>query len=218
MALPMSILILADQPVVAALLGMMVELAGFQPVFAATDELPTDAVKRLRPNVVVMIDLTLDESRSDLFFAHLAKRRIPVALFGPINRQAELSQTANSRGIPWFTLPPDTSRLSSVIELASRSAWWERASDRRRGVDPSQSTGEGFVFQDQQGHHWTVFDRRGGEDRRADAAASQDAKPIIERLFVNERGQRFSCEVSADEIADASMLMLEKQLARAVPV
>src|SRR6185503_14626024 len=119
-----SVLILSDQPMIAALLGMLVELVGYRPVFAADDERPEDAMRRVRPTLVVLVDGTLDVIRSDLFFARAAQHRCALAIFGPEDRRQELAATAEARGITWFTLPLEGPELRRHIEAAARTEWW----------------------------------------------------------------------------------------------
>lgn len=118
---------------IAALLGMLVELVGYRPVFAGEDERPEDAMRRVRPALVVLVDGTLDAVRSDLFFARAAQHRIGLAIFGPEDRRADLAATAEQRGITWFTLPIDGAVLRDCIETAATREWWRhhaRASQR----------------------------------------------------------------------------------------
>lgn len=109
---------------IAALLGMLVELIGFRPVFAAEDERPEDAMRRVRPALVVLVDGTLDSVRSDLFFARAAQHRVGLAIFGPEDRRDQLAATAELRGITWFTLPLSGAELRERIEAAAMREWW----------------------------------------------------------------------------------------------
>src|SRR5947208_17121846 len=77
-----SVLVLADEPVIAALVGMLVELAGHQPVFATAGEPFINALRRLRPLAVVVIGADVDDAKSDLFYAAAARRGIGVVVFG----------------------------------------------------------------------------------------------------------------------------------------
>src|SRR4051812_6278937 len=109
------VLVVSAQTVVAALVGMLVELTGRQPVFAATDEQPGDAVRRLRPVAVILLDAEIDAARSDLFFALTSRHQIPVVVFGSELRAREIGEIAALRRIPWITLPPDRDQLAAVL-------------------------------------------------------------------------------------------------------
>ena len=77
------VLILARDQVIAALLALLVESERFEPLFALPDESPEDALARLRPPIIVMLDGALDAARSDLFFARAARARARVVLLAP---------------------------------------------------------------------------------------------------------------------------------------
>src|SRR5579885_3475886 len=119
------VLVLADGPVVAALIGMLVETTGRTPVFANPDEVPTDALERTRPIAAVIIDVSLNATESDLFFAAAAKWNIGVAVFGPETSARRIAEIAGDRRIPWFTMPPTADQLAIALDVAT-------GGDRRR--------------------------------------------------------------------------------------
>jgi len=98
-----------------ALLGLLVELAGFTPVFAAEGERPEEALARVRPTLVVLIDDTLDAARSDVFFARAAQRRVALAVFPGRTSRREQKTRIGERGIPYFELPTDAADLARTI-------------------------------------------------------------------------------------------------------
>ena len=49
------IVILARDPLVAALVGMLLEVDAYEPVFPRPDESPEEAVRRIRPALVVLL-------------------------------------------------------------------------------------------------------------------------------------------------------------------
>jgi hypothetical protein len=67
-----KVLILARESVIAALLGMLLELEAYEPVYPEPDERYEDAIRRVRPPLVVVLDGESEEARSDLFFARAA--------------------------------------------------------------------------------------------------------------------------------------------------
>lgn len=201
-----------------ALLGMLVELAQYAPVFAEAGERPEDAIDRVRPAFVVLVDDLLEAARSDLFFARAARRRIGVAIFGRQGAGRELAAHARSRGIPAFELPTDAERLARVIEAAAAAMWWRRGADRRaRRTRPPDDRFQ-LVFTDRRGRRWLAFDRRGADRRQERELDAGAPGPGTTRLFVSEDGEARCCELRADEVNERSQDDLERQLARATDV
>jgi hypothetical protein len=91
----------------------------------------------------------------------------------------------------------------------------------RRGVPPSERrsphTAPGpdgtLIFGDRHGGRWQVYDRRSGE-RRGSRVLGQASG--FDRVFVNEAGEEWLCELRAEELIDETAFALERQLARAV--
>src|SRR5256885_1985747 len=75
------VLVLARESVLAALIGMLLELEDYDPVFAEPGERPEDAIRRLRPPLIVMLDGEIDAASSDLFYARAAASGARVVLF-----------------------------------------------------------------------------------------------------------------------------------------
>src|SRR5581483_3402565 len=109
------ILILGREPVVAALVGILVEGADKIPVYANPGETATEAIERLRPLAVVLVDATIDAAQSDLFFAVAARHGIRSVVFGAVTSARAIAEIAAARGIPWFTLPPTVDELSVAL-------------------------------------------------------------------------------------------------------
>jgi DNA-binding NtrC family response regulator len=211
MSRPGPILIFADQPVVAALVGMLIELTGRNPVFPQPGERPVDALRRVRPLAVVLVDVTLDEARSDILFAAAARNHVGTVIFGPANRAREIASIAGERGIPWFIAPPELDELAAALDLAA-GVEQRRAADRRQAEAHVAPDGTS-IYRDESGRRWMVYDRRGGSDRR-----EPDRGDTMDRVFVSEAGQRFACALESKEAADTSPSALGRQLARAVPL
>src|SRR6476469_5817107 len=76
-----TVLVLARDAVIAALLGLLLELEDYEAVFPRPDERPEDAIARLRPPLIVLLDGTLDTAHSDLFHVRAAARGSRVVLF-----------------------------------------------------------------------------------------------------------------------------------------
>lgn len=117
-----TILILSDEPVIAALVGTLVELTGATPAFAKRGEQATDAMQRFHPPDVMLLDAEMDAARSNLFFALAAQKAIEVVVFGSEGRAREVAEVAAQRRIPWLTLPPIPRAYSHCSAVARRKA------------------------------------------------------------------------------------------------
>ncbi len=114
------VLVLARDPVIAALLGMLLELEGYDPGFAEPGEAADAAIARLRPPLVVCIDCDLPEAESDIFYARVEHHNAVVVAFGAPGRERQLRGLAAERGIPYFLLPADRETLSDALRQALR--------------------------------------------------------------------------------------------------
>lgn len=227
-----TVLVLSDDPMAAALLGILAELADRVPAFAAPGERPEDALARVRPLFVVLLDGSLDAARSDLFFARAAKRRVGIAIFGVPGQPPDLATRARERGIPWFDMPIDLAGFTEVLRAASATDWWRGGGERRRPTQlprTSRDSDGTLIYLDRDGRRWYVYDRRGADRRRAnrltDAAIeeedeetpSSDEQP--HRVFVNERGETWRYALTEGESGlTPSAADLERQLAQATRV
>jgi DNA-binding NtrC family response regulator len=192
------VLIISQQSVVAALVGMLVELTGNQPVYANAAEQPADAVRRLRPVLVVLMDVEVDAARSDLFFATADRAGTPIVVFGARERARDIAEIAAHRRIPWLTLPADPDRLAEVVVAARGRERAPRTPDRRQPPTAAVVDDDTIILRDQAGRQWIVYDRR-GSDRR---------------IFVSEDGETRSLPATATHRA-SKPAELEDQLARA---
>jgi hypothetical protein len=210
------VLVLADGPVVAALIGMLVETTGRTPVFANPDEVPSDALERTRPTAAVIIDVSLSSAESDLFFAAAAKWNIGVAVFGPESIARRIAEIAGDRRIPWFTMPPTAQQLARALEVATnadrRRADAERRSTASRASEAVVAPDGTRILRDSTGQRWMVYDRRVASDRRGSPGA-----PIAVRVFVSDEGESRECGLGEQEVRQASASALELQLARCSP-
>lgn len=110
------VLVLARESVIAALIGMLLELEAYEPVFAEPDERYDDAIRRARAPLVVILDGESDEARSDLFFARAAQDGARVVLFGePVAAEA-VQAAARERRLPFFAMPVDRATLGTVLK------------------------------------------------------------------------------------------------------
>jgi hypothetical protein len=188
----------------AALVGWYVELAKLEPAFAAPGEHPVDALARVKPLLVVLIDAESEDAISDLFAARASKRQIGIAMFSGSVDDDAARDWARRHDLPFFKLPVDLEAFGRVLDQAARQSDL-RVADRRRPVVERAVDGTLMVV-DQAGLAWYVYDRRGG-DRRADGAY---------RAFVRADGVELRASLSDAEFAAREPDALVEQLARAV--
>lgn len=114
------VLIVAADPLVAALLGMLLDPSRHEPVFPQPDERPEDAVARLRPPLAILLDGELEAARSDLFIARAMRSRAALLLFAAPGAGAAVQALAATHGVPAFALPLDRARLTRLLDDAVR--------------------------------------------------------------------------------------------------
>jgi len=108
------VLILAREEVVAALLGLMVELRGSQPRFLGRAELAEDAILREMP-IAVLIDCDYPDCGDELLEAVRKAGATPI-LFSPFRIPSEVESFARRHGVRSFTLPADIDTFGRVLE------------------------------------------------------------------------------------------------------
>ena len=191
-----------------ALLGLLVELANYTPIFAEEGERPEEALARARPMLVVLIDDTLEAARSDVFFARAAQQRAPIAIFPGRGSRRELMDRIGERGIPYFEIPTDAADLARVIRTAAATTWWKRNADRRALPAAERADAGGLFFVDRAGRRWQVHDRRGSDRRQAAGDG------LVTRVFVSD-GDSVSTNLGEGEVHELSVSDLERQFLRA---
>jgi hypothetical protein len=165
-----KVLVLASEPMLAAFLGMMLELESYEPAFANVGERPEDALTRVRPVLVVLLHSELDAARSDLFFARAARSGARIVVFGGPDADADLRSISQARRVPYFSMPVERAVLANVIGEVARDIRRSRSPDDRR--EKAWDAPDGTLhFADETGQVWKVYDRRGME-RRAHPAAT----------------------------------------------
>jgi hypothetical protein len=201
-----NVLILSDQPVIAALVAVLVELVGGDPVFAGAGEQASDALRRLRPIAVILIDAETTLAQSDVFFAHASKAQARVVVFGSENQVGSIAEIASSRRIPWFTLPPGKEDIHAA--LSSALGWVNPRAEQRRREPEAVATPDGTrILSDGSGRRWMILDRRDGRDRRA-------ATAVADRLFVAEDGETRRYQGSDVPLSDEpAQLLAQLELA-----
>ena len=117
------VLILAGDPMVAALVGLLLDPESYDPVFPLPSERPEDALGRVRPPLVLVVDCGLEAARSDLFYARTVKTRAAVVLFGaPGPVEPDAASIAAARGFPFVRLPTDRATLTRALESGINTA------------------------------------------------------------------------------------------------
>ena len=109
-----NVLILAREEIVAALLGLMVELQGLQPKFLGRSESVDDAIRLERPDAV-LIDCDHPDCTDALVEAIRRVDATPI-LFSPFRLQSEVRAAAARHGIRSFTLPTDPHTFAKMLK------------------------------------------------------------------------------------------------------
>ncbi len=107
-------LILAREEVVAALLGMLVEIKGLQPKFLCGSESAEEAILREKPRAVI-IDCDHPDCGKALLEVMKRAGALPI-LFSPFRMQPEVLSVADRLGLRSFTLPTDLSTFGKVLD------------------------------------------------------------------------------------------------------
>lgn len=196
----------------AAFLGMMLELDAFEPVFAEPGEGAEDALARVRPVLVVLLHSELDAASSDLFFARAARTGARIILFGAADGAADVREAARRRRVPFFEMPVERAVLARVVADVARDESRSRTPTDRRAQAYDDPDGT-MCFTDDGGNLWRVYDRRGAERR----AHPVEAADVRYRAFVNERGEERRYAPRPRESLELSIDALIRQLAAATP-
>jgi len=198
-----KILIVAADPILGALVGTLVEHARYAAAFPAPDELPAQALERVRPMAAVLLDISDVNGASDLFVSRAEKLGVRVFVFGRSDRIAQQSEWTRRHRLPAFVLPEEIARLENALEGVIPDAVRPRTVRDRRGEAQRDASGM-LDFTDDHGIHWTVYDRRGPERRNR-----------VDRRFVSDAGEVRHCEITEQEARLVTVAMLSDQLSRA---
>ena len=106
-------LILAREDVVAALLGLMVELRGMEPRFLTEGESVSDAL-RAEGHIPVLIDCDHPDCTEQNIELIRASGGEPV-LFSPFRMQTEVTRLASRHRTKSFTLPTDPDTFGRLL-------------------------------------------------------------------------------------------------------
>jgi len=109
-----TVLILAREDVVAALLGLLVELRGYQPVFAQSGETIRDACRRISClKMVIDCDHSECSGRS---LVTLRETGVKIVLFSSSRAPSEMERKTSELGLPSFTLPIGPEAFGKLLE------------------------------------------------------------------------------------------------------
>jgi DNA-binding response OmpR family regulator len=109
-----NVLILAREEVIAALLGLMVELHGLQPKFVDRLESVDDAIRQARLGTV-LIDCDHPDC-TDAVIETIRRLDATPILFSPFRMQHEVRAAAAHHGVRSFTLPTDPGTFGKVLD------------------------------------------------------------------------------------------------------
>lgn len=198
-----KVLIVAPDPVLAALVGSVVELSRLRAAFPRSDERPEDALERVKPLVAILIDALADEAESDIFLARAKKKGVDVRLFGSADRINERRAWAEARNIPMHKLPEEVAMLELAIRQIAETAGKRTRSFERRGKPKIDGP---IVVNDRAGKRWSIYDRRSADRRQH----------VVDREFVSETGEVRHCHIDEAEAARISPEALLDQLERSL--
>ena len=108
-----GVLILAREELISALLGLLVETTGHSVFFAEPEEGAEDAMRRIRPQVVI-VDCDHRECTEDLVHAanEVGARLI---LFSASREPEYVRRAAAPARLQFFTFPIEAPQLDSLI-------------------------------------------------------------------------------------------------------
>jgi hypothetical protein len=192
---------------------MLIELESFEPAFADPGESAEDAIARIKPILVVLLDGDMEAAKSDLFFARANRRGVRVVLFKPPGNPLDVQSLAEARSLDWFSLPIDRGTLARIIGGKPMIA--RRTGDRRSSETPSVAADGALTFRDRKGRQWLIYDRRGGPRRAANRDGEPPAVEESYRAFVSDDGEEWRYPLRADEPLLVTVAALERQLAQA---
>lgn len=198
-----KILIVASDPLLAALVGTLVETKRYVPAFPTPNEAPDVALERVKPLAAILLDAGDATAESDLFVSRVRRMSARVLVFGSTELLRRREEWIARHALPAFTLPQELALLEEALEALIPDAKRPRAEAERRGNTERRPDGT-LVFTDASGVRWSVYDRR-GPDRRSS----------VDRRFVNDAGEVRHCALTAEEAGLTTPTILSEQLGRA---
>lgn len=199
-----KILVVADDALLAALVGSIVESVRYTAVFPSAGESPDQAVVRVKPLAAVLLDAGESSAQSDLLLSRTRKLGARLMLFG--DRVDARATWARANSVLMFRLPQEIEALSDALEALLPDGPRPRGGRSGERREAERRPDGSLVFTDAAGVRWSVYDRRGAERRG-----------MVDRRFVSDSGRALHCDVPAREAAVISIDVLSAQLERAQP-
>jgi CheY-like chemotaxis protein len=112
------VLVVARESVIAALLALLLELEDYEPVFPEPGERAEDAIRRVRPPLVVMLDGTLELAASDLFHAGAGQAGARVVLFSEPFSADAVRAVARARRLPLLVMPTTRAAVGDLLRAS----------------------------------------------------------------------------------------------------
>jgi hypothetical protein len=121
-------LILTSDTLIGALIGAAIDLAGVRPAFPADGESPRDALRRIRPGIV-LIDGADALANNEAVLGPALMTRARVFIIATAKRAEQLASLASRYDLSFVIVPRDLDRLATIVQAAPPSA--SRSSTRQ---------------------------------------------------------------------------------------
>ena len=116
------VLVLSADATLAALLGALIELEGYEPLFPRVHETADEALTRLRPRASV-VDGHFTSALNEVFVARSKMLEARVILLSPLPLPPRVREVAERYGFTVLTLPLDNGTFTRTLSAAmSRDA------------------------------------------------------------------------------------------------
>lgn len=109
-----AVLVLSNDDLAGALLAALAETAGLSPAFARVAETPRDALRRLRPELV-LVDCEHESACTEQFLGPVRMTGATALVFGRGADGERLRSLADQHRVRVFALPIDAEELARTI-------------------------------------------------------------------------------------------------------
>lgn len=109
-----AVLVLSNDDLAGALLAALAETAGLSPAFARAAETPRDALRRLRPELV-LVDCEHESACTEQFLGPVRMTGATALVFGRGADGERLRSLADQHRVRVFALPIDAEELARTI-------------------------------------------------------------------------------------------------------
>ena len=114
---PARVLLVAEEVLIEALLGALVELVEYEPCFRGPGEAVAEAMGRLTP-AIVLLDVRHGAALDDGIHERAASAGAAVRLFGHRSDRSRLASVALRRGSRSIEIPADYRELERFLDEA----------------------------------------------------------------------------------------------------